>query len=83
MVVSRRDKLIQRFLQRPTSVTFEDARTLLKLHGWTLDRTRGSHHIFVKPGERSYPVPVHNGVVKQRYVAAICDLLNLDLEEHD
>jgi len=37
----------------------KDLSTVLKEHGWTLDRVKGSHHIFIKPGKRSIPVPVH------------------------
>jgi predicted RNA binding protein YcfA (HicA-like mRNA interferase family) len=32
---------------------------ILRECGWTLDRVHGSHHVFVKPGKRSIPVPVH------------------------
>lgn len=32
---------------------------ILKEHGWELDRVKGSHHIMVKEGKRSIPVPVH------------------------
>jgi predicted RNA binding protein YcfA (HicA-like mRNA interferase family) len=39
--------------------TGRDLIKLLEAHGWTLDRVRGSHHIMVKPGKRSIPVPVH------------------------
>ena len=31
----------------------------LKEHGWVLDRINGSHHIYVKDGRRSIPVPFH------------------------
>ncbi|MCL2007194.1 MAG: type II toxin-antitoxin system HicA family toxin [Treponema sp.] len=31
----------------------------LKAHGWELDRINGSHHIYVKEGCRSIPVPFH------------------------
>ena len=31
----------------------------LKQHGWELDRIKGSHHILVREGRRSIPVPVH------------------------
>ncbi len=34
---------------------------ILKENGWVLDRIEGSHHIFVKDGHRSVPVPVHKG----------------------
>jgi len=37
----------------------KDLSSVLKEHGWTLDRVKGSHHIFIKPGKRSIPVPVH------------------------
>jgi predicted RNA binding protein YcfA (HicA-like mRNA interferase family) len=32
---------------------------ILKENGWTLDRVKGSYHIYVKPGKRSIPVPIH------------------------
>ncbi|MCL2181697.1 MAG: type II toxin-antitoxin system HicA family toxin [Treponema sp.] len=32
---------------------------ILKANGWTLNRINGSHHIFVKEGYRSIPVPLH------------------------
>ncbi len=32
---------------------------LFQIHGWELDRIRGSHHIMVKPGKRAIPIPVH------------------------
>ena len=28
-------------------------------NGWVLDRIKGSHHIFTKPGKRAIPVPIH------------------------
>jgi predicted RNA binding protein YcfA (HicA-like mRNA interferase family) len=32
---------------------------ILKENGWKLDRTEGSHHIFVKEGRRPVPAPMH------------------------
>ncbi len=32
---------------------------LLKKNGWSEDRIAGSHHIMIKAGRRSIPVPVH------------------------
>lgn len=35
-------------------------RKALERLGWTFDRIRGSHHIYIAPdGSRSVPVPVH------------------------
>jgi predicted RNA binding protein YcfA (HicA-like mRNA interferase family) len=35
----------------------ELAKVLLD-RGWVLDRIKGSHHIYVKDGQRSIPVPI-------------------------
>ena len=32
---------------------------ILESYGWILDRISGSHHIMIKTGKRSIPVPVH------------------------
>jgi len=34
---------------------------ILKENGWILDRIKGSHHIFIKEGNRAVPVPIHGG----------------------
>jgi len=78
--MTRRDKLIERIRRRPPIAKFSDVRSLLEDDGWTLDRTSGSHHVFIKPGMRSFPVPVHNGVVIRTYLDVLCDLLGLDEE---
>ena len=31
----------------------------MQQHGWVLDRISGSHHVMIKEGCRSIPVPVH------------------------
>ena len=40
-------------------MTGKQVTVILKRNGWKLDRIRGSHHVMVKPGYRSVPVPVH------------------------
>lgn len=40
-------------------VTGKQVVELLKANGWVLDRISGSHHVMVKEGCRSIPVPVH------------------------
>ena len=34
-------------------------RKILESHGWVLDRISGSHHIMIKDGYGSIPVPIH------------------------
>lgn len=64
----------------PSEIRFSDIRRLLESHGWTLERVRGSHHVFSKPGEGSFPVPVHNGKVKAVYGKKLEKILQKDKE---
>jgi len=51
--MTTREKLVTRILSREAdkAIRFEDLCTLLRQSGFT-ERTRGSHHIFTKPGVR-------------------------------
>ena len=40
-------------------MTAKDVMRILKANGWKLSRIESSHHIFVKPGYRPVPVPLH------------------------
>lgn len=59
----------------PSEVRFQEVRRRFEAHGWYLDRIRGSHHVFSKPGRGSFPVPVHGGKVQAVYVKKIERLL--------
>jgi predicted RNA binding protein YcfA (HicA-like mRNA interferase family) len=56
---------------------------ILERHGWVLDRTKGSHHIYVKEGSGAVPVPVHgNKTLKagtQRTIMRQAGLTDTDL----
>lgn len=53
----------------PSPLSFRDVARALRNHGWTLDRIRGSHFVFVKEGEPLHIcIPVHQGQVKPKYV---------------
>jgi predicted RNA binding protein YcfA (HicA-like mRNA interferase family) len=41
------------------NMTAKDVIKILKKNGWKLDRIKSSHHIYVKDGCRSVPVPIH------------------------
>ncbi len=45
-------KLLQKALESPASLHFEEATALAKAFGFRLARVRGSHHIFVQSGVR-------------------------------
>jgi predicted RNA binding protein YcfA (HicA-like mRNA interferase family) len=52
----------------PSDARFAAFRRFLEDHGYTLDRTSGSHHIFTKPGHPAISVPVHRGQVAWVYI---------------
>lgn len=59
----------------PSPVRYAVVRAMLESHGWSLDRVRGSHFIFSKPGEASTVVPVHRGQVKYGYFRKVKKLV--------
>ena len=67
----------------PSPVRFAIVRRMLEEAGWSLARIAGSHHVFTKPGRRSYPLPVHRGKVNPEYVRAVEKLIENDAaDEH-
>ncbi|OGQ99463.1 MAG: addiction module toxin, HicA family [Deltaproteobacteria bacterium RIFOXYD12_FULL_57_12] len=40
-------------------MTGKQLKKLLEAHGWRLDRVSGSHHIMIREGNRSVPIPIH------------------------
>lgn len=40
-------------------MTGKQLKKLLEERGWLLDRISGSHHIMIREGCRSIPIPVH------------------------
>jgi predicted RNA binding protein YcfA (HicA-like mRNA interferase family) len=55
----------------PSEVRYPEVRRMLEAKGFRLDRVRGSHHVFEKPGAFPMIVPVHHGKVKYAYVRKI------------
>jgi len=55
----------------PSEVRFSEVRKMLEAKGYRLARISGSHHVFVKPGARAVPIPVHGGRVKPAYARLV------------
>ncbi len=50
---------------------FSEVKKLLERAGYRLVRISGSHHVFAKPGEQLFSIPVHQGKVKPTYVRQV------------
>ena len=80
--MTRREKLIQKIVRRLPEASYSDVRSLLVMFGWRHERTKGSHEVFTKPGERSLIVPLISGrKVGGYYLADLCEKLGLDRED--
>lgn len=40
-------------------MTGKQLKKMLEESGWCLDRISGSHHIMIREGSRSIPIPIH------------------------
>lgn len=77
--MSKEDKLIQRFQTEPLpkDIDFADFKKYMELYGFRLDRTDGSHNMFVHDETgKMYPVSTVNGrQVKSYHVKNFNNLL--------
>lgn len=55
----------------PSEVRFAEIERLLRNHGWTSKRSKGSHFCFTGPDRPLVVVPVHRGRVKPVYVREV------------
>lgn len=62
----------RRLAERPNSVRFEELRRLRDLHGWTLDRSRGSHFGF-RRGTDKLVIPFRRPYVLSVYVRIVLE----------
>jgi len=82
--VSRRRKRIEKMLQRPTRMRFDEVEHVLMDFGWVAQRTKGSHVFFAKPGGPRHPIPKAGGQwVEHVYLDKLCRLLGLDALDLD
>jgi predicted RNA binding protein YcfA (HicA-like mRNA interferase family) len=53
-------------------ITSKQLKKQLENNGWLLDRISGSHHIMIKEGCRSIPIPIHgSGELPKGLISAI------------
>lgn len=70
MEIMDRKELRRRLAQRPNAVRFEELERYLNLCGWTLDRVRGSHHVYML-GKSRLVVPLHRPHALAVYVRSV------------
>ena len=78
--MSKKEKRITELLKFPNTMRFFEVQTILEDKGYTLERTKGSHHIFKKDAS-IVNVPVHNKVVKVEYLKNIAKMLEVSVSE--
>ncbi len=75
--MSRKQKLLQRILNNPRNIRFDDFCTLMTYFGFVLMRVRGSHHLYQHPMlEQVMNVqPTNNGLAKAYQVEQFLKLI--------
>lgn len=78
--MSKLEKLIASLLRDSADYPFSDVEKVLNAFEFYEERSKGSHHIFRKPGGPSLPaIPKKGGkTVKKTYVKRIVQILELE-----
>lgn len=77
--MSKDEKLIKRFLSKK-NITVDDCDKMLKLSGYELHKSHGSHRVYHKNGMLPVTIVVPKGTkyVKAPYVSAIIKAIKLE-----
>ena len=79
MAGSKREKLRRKLRDAPANARMRDVEALLRGFGFTLARTKGSHHIYeYDDGEqwRQIVIPLHGRKVKEIYVKKVLEMID-------
>ena len=68
-----RRELWLKIARNPRNARFADADRLLRLAGWEMSRTRGSHYIYYREGSH-FSMPRHGAMLRPVYVRLVLDL---------
>ena len=68
--MTKREKLLERIGNHPSSVPPHELWALLEAYGFSLDRISGSHHVYVGMGV-TLVIPLHKPHIKAGYVRQV------------
>ena len=60
----KKDKLLDKAFNNPKGFSFKEFETLLRHHGWSLDRQTGSHKIYCSSDGIRLPIQNRQGKAK-------------------
>ncbi len=78
--MAKRTKLFERIKNNPNDVAFAQIETLLLREGFIVERTTGSHHVFVRENI-SFVIPRHGKRVKSVYAKRVIEMLEEEIEK--
>lgn len=82
--MTRVRKRLQRLINNPVGVGWNELSTILVYYGCEIENCRGSHKVVYHPDSKiNVTVPVHNNTVKVPYVKKCIELLEEVLEEDE
>jgi len=80
--MSRKQKLVEKILKRPTEMDFADVERLVTYFGFALRKGTGGHRVFVntETGQEIAVPTVQGRRVKRFYLQELIKLLDLEVE---
>ena len=74
--MSRRERLVKKFLENPNSLRYREIEKILLRMGFEMTVTKGSHVIFRHEKFRiKVPMPVHNNNCKKHYKKKVAKII--------
>lgn len=77
--MTKREKLLQKLRISRAGARATDVQTLLLAYGFKLDRTKGSHRVYVYndgTAKKAVVIPVHGNEVKPLYVSDVIQAID-------
>jgi len=77
--LSKKQKLLQKLLGKPKDLRFSELESVILWCGYTRDRTKGSHAIYIKDGYPMLTIPIKSPVLSyliKQVLTAIEDLID-------
>ena len=62
--MSKQDKALEKAINNPDGLSFDEFQTLMKRSGWIMDHQKGSHQIWYSPKKYRLSIQNRNGKAK-------------------
>jgi len=80
--MTKAETLLAKARTQPGGLSFSEFETLWARAGWTFQRQRGSHRLWMSPGRFRLPIQNADGTAKRYQVEQFLDRFDKEQEQH-